>query len=72
MRRSAGDIDIFWHVETVNAGQPDEAKNTILRTTNSDSEDNIIAIIEGFDADAAGVTFDDGDFVGRGAIQEIT
>ena len=68
----AGDIDIFWHVETVNAGQPDEAKNTILRTTNSDSEDNIIAIIEGFDADAAGVTFDDSDFVGNGTIQEIT
>ena len=72
MRRSAGDIDIFWHVETVNAGQPDEAKNTILRSTNSDNGSNIIAIIEGFDADAAGVTFDDGDFVGRGAIQEIT
>ena len=68
----AGDIDIFWHVETVNAGQPNEAKNTIFRSTNSDSGDNIIAIIEGFDADAAGVTFDDSDFVGNGAIQEIT
>jgi len=67
----AGDIDIFWHVETVNAGQQDEVKNTILRSTNSDSGDNIIAIIEGFDADAGGVTFDDSDFAG-GTIQEIS
>ena len=64
----AGDINIFWHVEDGAGG----VKNTILRSTNSDSEDNIIAIIEGFDADAAGVTFDDSDFVGNGTIQEIT
>ena len=64
----AGDINIFWHVEDGAGG----VKNTILRSTNSVSEDNIIAIIEGFDADAAGETFDDSDFVGNGTIQEIT
>lgn len=66
-----GDIDIFWHVETLNEGQSSESKRTILRSSDSDSGDNIIAIIDGFDAGAEDVTFDDNDFAG-GTIQEIT
>ena len=67
-----GDIDVFWFIETENAGQPNERKDTILVSTDSSTDaSNMIAIIEGFDAAAAGVTFDQDDLVGNGRIQQV-